>query len=367
MRVNDQQLVLDLPYISADLPGIGGQLRTTPDHFIVEEIPLYLPSGEGQHLYISLTKEALTTRDVQERLADIFKLPNNAVGFAGMKDKHARATQMFSLNVGLVNEAFVDEAAARIEAAAPITVHSVKLHRNKLKMGHLLGNRFTIRVTDLAVDGDEALSRAQQVVERIHAYGLPNYYGPQRLGQNGANIYRGLDLIFNRKEMRNRWLRDLLKSSVQSYLCNRYLTRRIESGAFDRLLLGDVAKKYDTGGLFQVEDVDAEQPRYEQKAISFTAPMYGPKMWAAQGPAGELEAAVLANQGLTIELLGKARMDGTRRMGRILVEDLSVAPTADGIEVTFSLPKGAFATTVLRELMKVEDDSLATLPADDDD
>lgn len=364
--MNDQ-LILELPYLSADLPGIGGQLRTTPEHFIVEEVPLYSPSGEGQHLYVNVTKEALTTREVQERLADLFKLQNNAVGFAGMKDKHARATQTFSLNVGLVDDAFVAEAQQQIAERLPVQLNWVKLHRNKLKMGHLLGNRFTIRVTDLAVELEEGITRAQQIVERIRQRGLPNYYGPQRLGQNGSNVRRGLDLIFKRKDLRNRWVRDLLKSSVQSYLCNRYLTRRLESGDFDRLLVGDVAKKYDTGGLFEVEDVAAEQPRYEQKAISFTAPMYGPKMWAAKEEAGELEASVLADAGLTMEHLSKARLNGTRRMGRILVDDLTVAPVEDGIEVTFYLPKGAFATTVLRELMKVEDDSLATLPADNDD
>jgi tRNA pseudouridine13 synthase len=359
-------LILDLPYVSADLPGIGGQLRSSPGHFIVEELPLYDASGEGQHLYVNLTKEELTTRDIQQQLADLFGLPDREVSFAGMKDKHARTTQTFSLNVGHVTEQFVEEAYSRIQERLPVRVHWAKLHRNKLKKGHLLGNRFTVIITDLNRPSEEYLPQAQAIVDRLRARGLPNYYGPQRLGQHGANIRRGLDLLFRRKEMRDRWLRNLLQASVQSYLCNRYLAHRLEEGNFDRLLLGDIAKKYDTGGLFEVQDVEAEQPRYERQEISFTAPIYGPKMWEATGPAGELEDEILAETELTIAQLGKAHLTGTRRMGRLIFTDLTIASNAQGLQVSFSLPKGAFATTVLREIMKVDDNALSVLPVDDD-
>lgn len=358
-------LTFDLPYISAGLLGIGGQVRSSPDHFVVEEVPLYHPSGEGQHLYVNLTKEELTTREVQRQLADLFKLPNGEVGFAGMKDKYARTTQTFSLNVGHVDEQFVQQAFERIQTHLPVTVHWARLHRNKLKKGHLLGNRFTIVISDLSIPVAEAQHRAGLIAERLQARGIPNYYGPQRLGQNGANVQRGLDLILGQKQMRDRWLRNLLQASVQSYLCNRYLARRLQEGSFDRLLLGDIAKKYDTGGLFEVEDVEVEQPRYARHEISFTAPIYGPKMWLATGPAGALEMAVLAEMGLTLDQLGKARLMGTRRMGRLILTDLQIKPVETGLEVSFSLPKGAFATTVLREIMKVDDNALAAVPVDD--
>ncbi|MBX2999894.1 MAG: tRNA pseudouridine(13) synthase TruD [Caldilineaceae bacterium] len=361
------ELILDLPYISAALPGIGGQLRSSPDHFIVEELPLYEPIGEGQHLYVNLTKETLTTRDVQRQLALLFKVANAEVGFAGMKDKYARTTQTFSINVGHIDDQFVADAFERIQTNLPVQVHWTKLHRNKLKAGHLLGNRFTIVISDLRIPAGEALAQAQAVVDCIKARGLPNYYGPQRLGQQGSNVSRGLGVITGNLDVRDRWLRDLLKASVQSYLCNRYLARRVEDGLFDQLLVGDVAKKYDTGGLFAVEDLDAEQPRYERKEISFTAPIYGPKMWITDGPAGEYEAAILADHGLTLEQMGKARLTGTRRLGRLLFPDLEIRTGERGLELSFSLSKGAFATTVLREVMKIDDNALATLPVDDSD
>ena len=353
------ELDLKLPYCTEELPGIGGQLRAAPDTFIVEEIPLYEASGAGQHLYVNITKEGLTTRSVQRGLAEAFDLPYRAVGFAGMKDKFARATQTFSLQVGHVDEEFLRAAPSRIIEKTAVQVNWVRLHRNKLKKGHLLGNRFTISVTQPAVQGEEMMTRAGAVAAQLRRCGLPNYYGPQRLGQNGANVRRGWALLRGGKRMSNRWLRSLLLASVQSHLCNRYLALRQERGQFATLLSGDIAKKHDTGGLFVVADQAKEQSRYEQKEISFTAPIYGPKMWEAEAEAGELEQEILAMSGLAMESLAREKMMGSRRLGRIVPDDLTVAQNETGVVVRFSLPKGAFATTVLRELMKAPDDLLA--------
>ena len=152
----------------------------------------------------------------------------------------------------------------------------------------------------------------------------------------------------------DRWLRKLLLASVQSYLCNRYLTRRILDGQYETLLLGDVAKKVETGGLFAVEDVAAENPRYAAQEISFTAPIFGPKMWETRGQAWELEGDILGDEGVTLERLGELGVRGTRRLGRIL-PDLSVEVSEEGLVLRFTLPKGAYATTVLREVMKTPD------------
>ena len=366
-RSTDVELDLRLPYCTEGLPGLGGQLRSAPDAFVVEEIPLYEASGEGQHLYVNITKEELTSREVQQGLAEAFDLPYRAVGFAGMKDKHARATQTFSLLVGHVDDEFLKAAPARIGEKAPVTVNWVRLHRNKLKKGHLLGNRFTITVTRPSVDGEEAMARATAIAEKVRNSGLPNYYGPQRLGQNGANVRRGWELLQGNKRMANRWLRSLLLASVQSYLCNRYLALRQQKDSFTTLLTGDIAKKHDTGGLFVVADQAAEQGRFERKEISFTAPIYGPKMWEAEAEAGALELEIWTESGLDMGALARAKKMGTRRLGRILLNDLSVRQKGKDIVVAFSLPKGAFATTVLREFMKVSDDLLAQTARDSDE
>jgi tRNA pseudouridine13 synthase len=134
-------------------------------------------------------------------------------------------------------------------------------------------------------------------------------------------------------------------------------------------LTGDVAKKHATGGMFAVVDAATEQPRYEAQEISFTAPMYGPKMWAATGEAAELEAAILAENPVTLEHFAAAGVEGTRRMGRLLLPDCTVEANEalQGVTIAFALPKGAFATTILREIMKVNEAQLPVVDEDDDE
>lgn len=354
-------LNLALPYCTGDLPGVGGALRLTPEHFVVEEIPLYEALGEGPHLYINLTKANLTTKEVQQRLEAMFGLPRGSVGFAGPKDKAALTTQTFSIPTNASPD-FDNALVARVADALPVTINWARRHRNKLKAGHLLGNRFRIAITDLALPQAEALARAQAVADRLRRAGAPNYFGPQRFGGEGDNALTGYEILTGSRSMRDRWLRQFLISSYQSHLCNLYLARRVEHGAFTHLWLGDVAKKHATGGMFDVEDLAAEQPRFEAQEISFTAPMFGSKMRRAKGEAALLEQEVEAETGLTDAQWRKAHTEGTRRMGRLLAAELEVSGHHQGLQLAFALSKGAFATTLLREFMKVE---AAALPSEE--
>ena len=361
------ELNFELPYATAGLPGIGGALRAAPEHFIVEEVALYAPEGDGQHLYVNLTKVGLTTKDVQFQLERTLGLPRDAVSFAGMKDKHARATQTFSLPVGHRPPGYAAEAAQQIADALPVTVNWVAMHRNKLRLGHLLGNRFQIVVSGLELPQAEALRRAEAIFAAIARRGIPNFFGPQRLGADGNNVREGLALLRGCTVKRDKWLRRFLVSAYQSYLCNRYLARRLAMGAFDELLAGDIAKKHATGGMFEVTDPAVEQPRYATQEISFTAPLYGPEMWLAKAAAAELEQAVLDEAATTLADFGRVRAQGSRRLGRLLVSELDVAPHEAGIAVAFFLPKGAFATTVLREVMKTDVAAYAALDEANED
>lgn len=343
----------DLPYITQDLPGIGGKLRKNPEHFVVEELSLYEPQGKGQHLYVNLTKENLTTRQVRQQLASLFDVKNRDVGFAGLKDKYARSTQTFSVLVGHVDKNFVNQAVKKINDNLPVVAHWAKLHKNKLKSGHLLGNRFNINITELDISDSEALCRANAIADRLIEKGLPNFFGHQRFGSDGDNVQNALEIIKGKRHINDQWLKRFLVSSYQSYLCNLYLVRRVNSGAFDYIIKGDIAKKYDTGGMFEVESVEAEQPRYEAHKISFTAPIYGPKMWKAKDAAGKLEEEILAESDITMEELERMKVSGSRRIGRILT-DIDAEITSKGLNVSFVLPKGAYATTVMREIMKVD-------------
>ncbi len=336
----------DLPYVTADLAGIGGEIKIEPAQFVVEEIPLYEPSGEGQHVYVRLTREGWTTRALERELRKLFDLREVDVGCAGRKDKHARTTQTFSLNLPGTDE---DAVAHRIHENLPVEVEWVRRHRNKIRAGHLLGNRFRIVVVDAHED---ALARSQTISEALKDHGLPNFYGPQRFGTYGDNAERGRDILLTGKGPRKRWLRRLLLRAYQSALFNTWLVRRLERDWFERLLTGDIAKKLDTGGLFEIEDAAAEQPRFDRREITYTGPIYGSRMWWAGGPPGELERDVLEQAQVTEEMLERERLSGSRRRARLLLEDLEVESHPDGILFTFSLPKGAYATTLLRDFMK---------------
>lgn len=337
-----------LPAITPELPGAGGILKTEPACFIVEEIPLYEASGSGSHLYVSLTREGWTTRRVADALADLFGVSRRDVGFAGLKDRNARCTQTFSL------PGLAPEDAERIEPALPFRVNWARQHSNKLKVGHLLGNRFRITITDLAVPPAEALSRSQAIAAAIAQRGVPNFFGPQRFGHEGGNVAKGRAALLGQGPRRDPWLTKLLVSAYQSHLFNRYLARRMTAGLFGQVLAGDVCKKADTGGMFDVQDADAEQPRYERGEITFTGPIYGKKMWAARGHAAELEASVLAEAELSEEDLRRARVDGTRRPARLWLPTVELSAGEQDLQVAFMLPKGAYATVVLREFTKSE-------------
>lgn len=344
-------LMENLPYITESLPGIGGRLRASPKDFIVEEISLYEPSGIGNHLYVNITKESLTTSDVKNMLAQATGANIREIGCAGMKDKHALTTQTFSIPLQKNSPDNIEEICKKIRSL-PIRLNWAKLHKNKLRIGHLLGNRFEIAISGFEMPVDDALERAVGIGEVIKKTGLPNFFGPQRFGIEGKNPQKGIEILNGKTEFGNRWLQRFLVTSVQSELCNRYLAYRVKSGNFNRIVKGDIAKKYSTGGLFYVLDAEAEQKRYDSKEISFTAPIYGPKMMKAKGEAEMIEMKVLKESRITTEQLGRVGAKGSRRLGRLLVPDLEISSKEDKIVLKFSLPKGSFATTVLREIMK---------------
>ncbi len=352
-----ERVWMRLPRVAEHLPGIRGEIRARPEDFQVEEIPAYPPSGEGPHTFVRITKRSLTSTEVRDRLARLFGLHPREVGMAGLKDRDALTTQYFSLP-GVDPE----EAVRRIREAYPdLVVHHAVRHTNKLKTGHLRGNRFRIVVRN--PEPGDAAARAEAIARYLRRVGVPNYYGPQRFGRYGDNAERGRALLLGTLRVRDRWLRRFLLSAYQSALFNLYLAERVRRGGFFRLLQGDIAKKADTGGLFLVEDPRQEQPRYQRGEIHFTGPMYGYRMWQARDEAGRLEEDILAREGLRLEDFRRGKLKGTRRVGRLWVPDLTVHSAPEGhLVLTFTLPKGAFATAVLREFLR--DEIALSRPAD---
>ncbi|MCY2927133.1 MAG: tRNA pseudouridine(13) synthase TruD, partial [Planctomycetota bacterium] len=168
--------MLDLPYLTAEAPGIGGQIKECPEDFRVDEVPLYSPCGEGTHLYFRLTKEGIPTPAAIARIARHMDVNPADVGFAGLKDAQARTTQIMSLE-------HADERRLAGLSDPAMTIEILGRHGNKLRTGHLAGNRFSIRVRGL--DPAAAIEPARRTLDVLERRGVPNYFGPQRFGARG--------------------------------------------------------------------------------------------------------------------------------------------------------------------------------------
>ena len=337
-----------LPLVTSDLPGSGGAVRAVPEDFRVDEIPAYLPSGAGPHLYLHVEKRGRTTRDVVRALARALGVPDRDAGFAGMKDKDAVTTQWLSFPVAK------DPDPAAL-AGPGLRVLAVSRHGNKLRTGHVRANVFSIVVRG----GDAA--RARAVAAALGARGLPNFFGPQRFGTEGRNAEVGRALLVGpetpevRRAGRDRFLRRLSLSAYQALLFNRWLAERMADGLFAAALGGDVMKKLETGGLFECADPAVDGPRVAAVEISPAGPMFGHKLRAASGDALAREERLLAAEGITLTAFAKGggEAEGTRRAARLPVS-VAIEDVPEGYRARFELPKGSYATVVLGELVKGE-------------
>jgi len=341
----------DLPLVTGHLPGTGGAIRIQPEDFQVEELPVYLPEGSGSHLYLWVRKRGLTTRELVQALVR-GGAEESAIGVAGLKDKAAVTTQWLSLPKRHAG------AVAELTALPGVAVLEESYHGNKLGLGHLRGNRFVIRIRDVAPD---AVASANAALAALAEHGAPNWFGPQRFGRFGGNAWDGLRVLRGERVPGGHRLRRFFVSALQSLLFNAMLAERIRRGWFDTVVEGDWARKHDTGGTFCVTDAAVEAPRAARMEISATIPLYGRKVRMSGEDAGALEQAVLSSYGLRWPQFGSRR--GDRRITRVTLANASVAREEDAVTLAFDLPKGSYATAVLREVMKVDVDEPLAGPA----
>jgi tRNA pseudouridine13 synthase len=335
-----------LPLATADLPGSGGRLRASPEDFRVDEVPAYLPTGSGPHLYLRVEKRNRTTPDVLRHLARVLGVPERDAGYAGLKDREAVTAQWLSFPVAR------DPDPASL-AGPGLAVLEVSRHANKLRPGHVRANRF-----DVVVRGGD-LGRARCCAAALADRGLPNYFGPQRFGAGGRNAAVGRSLLLGERTpetgraARDRFLRRLCISAYQALLFNRWLSERMADGLFSTALAGDVLKKLDTGGLFTCEDPALDGPRVARFEVTPAGPMFGHKLRPASGEPLAREERLLAAEGITLAgfARGGGEAEGTRRAARLPIP-IALEPVEDGYRARFELPKGGYATVVMRELMK---------------
>jgi tRNA pseudouridine13 synthase len=253
------------------------------------------------------------------------------------------------------------DATDALEEIDGVTVLERSRHKNKLGMGHLRGNHFRIRIRGVGA-GDEAAARA--VLTRLMQVGTPNFFGPQRFGRFGRNAVDGRRLLRGEHVPGDHRLKRFFLSALQSMLFNHLLALRMERGVYRSVLPGDWAKKHDTGGEFLVED-PAEAERAERLEISALLPLYGTRVRVADGTPGRWEEEILERFGLRWSDFTARR--GDRRISRVALEDPEASVDEEGLVVSFALPKGCYATSVLREVMKVDVDEPAEPGVREDD
>lgn len=379
-------------YLTAAIPGIGGVIKQRNDDFLVEEIPLYQPCGSGEHIYLFVQKNGLSTQALVKLLAGHFGVRESAIGYAGLKDRHAITRQVISIHApGKTPEDFPMIRDDRV------AILWSDLHTNKLRRGHLLGNRFSIRVRNVTL---RSVFDAQKTLRILEAKGVPNRAGEQRFGllENNhlvgralalGNWQEALDLMlgpsptvclseentlarlaYARKDFdealrltarsmtsEHRALQALARgqtakhacdqieplargfyfSALQSAVFNRVLDDRLTAGTFDRLMEGDLAFKHDNASVFAVDAATLADPataeRLAARVVSPSGPMWGPKMARASGAIDTAELAALAAFGLTPDQLdaplAAADIPGARRALRVPLANIDLEAGGD--------------------------------------
>lgn len=392
---------IKLPYLSEKIAGVGGKIKVQHSDFRVFEIPAYSCNGQGEHLFLYIEKDGITTFDVVQQLAKQLHLPISSIGYAGTKDCHAITCQYFSVP-------FTAKPLLEQIHLYQAKIQSVEQHSNKLRIGHLKGNRFEILIREPLPLWQEQI---QKIADVLQSRGVPNYYGPQRFGiqnntdelgkaileqipqnilyillakryandseffqvikdrvaeQNYREAYQFLPsnmitekyvlkLIANGmapeqavmripKKMRNFYI-----SAYQSELFNRTLAARIQT--LDQLWLFDLAMKHPSQAVFLVKDLATEQERCARQEISPTGPIFGYKMLQPEGQQGQIEQQILSDEKLKLEQFKPFHYKGERRSYRFFTQ-ITWREVPEGISLSLTLPKGCYATVVLDEIMK---------------
>jgi tRNA pseudouridine13 synthase len=312
-----------------------------PDTFSVEEISALEPETSGEHLYVTFRRKGLSTPFMAENLRRILKIKEEEIGYAGHKDKLSTAVQTFSLPRRL------EEKIIRAFASLGAEIITSYPNTTKLRMGELLGNRFSILLS-FEEPGD--VDDLQTNLDRVKEIGLANFYGPQRLSDKDS-FETGRKIFLNQLPKGGNRRRRFFVSVFQSHIFNFFLNKRIESGLYPGPLPGDLLLDPISDREFFFKEMTADlQKKLSSLEVHFTGPIIGSKMMLPRDKAFDFEKETIIEYGVPFETLIHARVPGARRAARIKVGDLRMDKIDQNrIALSFSLPKGSYATTLLKE------------------
>lgn len=334
-----------LPYAFGGPAGTG-VIRKKPEDFQVIENLGYQPTGEGEHLFLVIQKQNRTTNEVAAMLGRQAGVRKRNVSFAGMKDKEALTTQAFSIHMpGMPDPDLRDLESDELR------ILDCKRHRRKIRRGSLRGNRFVLRVRDVSADRQ----LVQQRVSEVKRFGTPNFFGPQRFGNRGENLRQAERLFKGEMAGIDRQLRSILLSSVRAWLFNLVLAERVRRADWNKVLDGDVMLLAGSNRQFlATEDLELLQRRLEAFDINPSAPLCGSKSRSLEtrNEAAQVEQ-VLSGHEFWLEGLERFGLKEDRRSLRLVASGLEHKWQGDDLILSFSLPAGSYATTLLREIVTV--------------
>jgi len=317
------------------------RLATSPEDFVVEELPLYAPSGEGTHTFVYVEKCLRTTEEVARLLAREAGVAPRDVGYAGRKDRRAVTRQWLSV------PGIPPERAKAIEAEG-VRVLAAEAHGHKLRTGQLRGNRFALVVRELLPEQVEA---APDALAGLVAAGMPNCFGAQRFGREGDNAERGRALLAGSPLGRDRRRARFWLSALQAEVFNAWMDAR--ALPLDAIGAGEVAWIHASGAAFVVDDVEAASERAAAFEISAAGPLFGTRLLEAKGEALAAETALFESHGIPWPLRPPrgVRLRGARRPIRVRPEEASAEAVAgDAVRLCFVLPPGSYATVLVDAL-----------------
>lgn len=326
-------------------PRLRGRLRTAPEDFQVREELSFSPDGHGEHVWLWVRKRGANTDWVARRLAEWAGVSASAVSYAGLKDRHAVTEQWFSVHLPGRSEPDWTNVAD-----PDFSVLIARRHSRKLRRGTLAGNAFRIVIRELDGDLDELATRLQLIA----ATGVPNYFGEQRFGREGGNLARAEAMLRGEEPVRDRHRRGLYLSAARSALFNAVLARRVTEQTWNQPLPGEVLMLAGTHSIFTATELDdVLWRRVAEFDLHPTGPLWGAGELLSRGPARELEEAVATTLPVFRDGLALAGLKQERRSLRLIVRDATLeSPDACTAVLHIRLPAGAYATTVLRELIQ---------------
>jgi tRNA pseudouridine13 synthase len=322
-------------------PQSKGAFKTVPEDFQVEEVLGYELTGEGEHIYVWLEKQNLNTAFVAEQLAKQFNMPLRQVSYAGRKDKNATTRQWFGLHL----PGKIDPDFAQFDLEGAKILHHIR-HNKKLKIGNLKSNKFTLIVRELESAEDLAYRLTQ-----VKSSGVPNYFGPQRFGNNDSNLRLGQTLI-DGQTVRNRNKRNLAISALRSWLFNQVGSERVSQSLFSSPLDGDAMMLSGSNSFFVNDGTDTQlTDRMNNRDIQLSAPLWGKGELGSTLKARQLENDVTSHYRALCQALEGIGLEQQRRAISLYASNMDWQLDADQLTLQFELPSGCFATSVLRELI----------------